>query len=152
MNGSCLCGGVKFSFKKFDAEIANCHCSMCRKFSGAAYGTFGIVNSENINWESGFELIKVFNSSQAAHRGFCSNCGSSIFYRLTTPNAPFEIALGLLETEPTEPVSANIFCAYRPNWPRNIENIQNFEESRPDSHKHWELKFFNNHCGTSQVT
>lgn len=130
MNGSCLCGGVKFSFKKFDSEIANCHCSMCRKFSGAAYGTFGTVNSENINWESGFELIKVFNSSQKAHRGFCSNCGSSIYYRLSIPNAPFEIALGLLETEPAEAVSANIFCAYRPNWPLNIDSIQNFEESR----------------------
>lgn len=130
MKGSCLCGGVKFSFKKFDSEIANCHCLMCRKFSGAAYGTFGTVNSENINWESGFELIKLFNSSQMAHRGFCSKCGSSIFYRLTTPNAPFEIALGLLETEPTESVSANIFCAYRPHWPRNIERIPNFEESR----------------------
>lgn len=130
MNGSCLCGGVKFSFKKFDSSIANCHCSMCRKFSGAAYGTFGTVNSENLNWESGFELIKIFNSSQNAHRGFCSNCGSSIYYRLTSPNAAFEIALGLLETEPTEPVSANIFCAYRPNWPRNVESIQNFEESR----------------------
>jgi len=130
MKGSCLCGCVTFSFKTFDSKIANCHCSMCRKFSGAAYGTFGTVKAENINWESGFELIKIFNSSQQAHRGFCSTCGSSIFYQLTKPNAPFEIALGLLETEPTESVSANIFCAYRPNWPRNIETIQNFEESR----------------------
>lgn len=130
MKGSCLCGGVNFSFEKFDSKIANCHCSMCRKFSGAAYGTFGTVNSKNMNWESGFELIKVFHSSLKAHRGFCSMCGSSIFYRLTTPDAPFEIALGLLETEPTEPVSANIFCASRPDWPRNIEAIPNFEESR----------------------
>ena len=130
MKGSCLCGGVKFSFEKFDSSIANCHCSMCRKFSGAAYGTFGTVNSENMNWESGFELIKVFHSSPKAHRGFCSMCGSSIFYRLTTPDAPFEIALGLLETEPAEPVSANIYCAHRPDWPRNIETIPNFDESR----------------------
>jgi hypothetical protein len=130
MKGSCLCGGIKFSFEKFYADIANCHCSMCRKFSGAAYGTFGTVNAENICWESGLELIKVFRSSQKAQRGFCSTCGSSIYYRLVIPNAPFEIALGLLEAEPAEAVTANIFCAYRPDWPRNIENIENYEESR----------------------
>ena len=130
MKASCLCGAVKCSFEKFDSRIANCHCSMCRKFSGAAFGTFGTVNAENMNWESGFELIKIYDSSQNAQRGFCSTCGSSIFYRLRTPNAPFEIALGLLEAEPSDSVSANIFCAYRPHWPRNIESIPNFDESR----------------------
>lgn len=110
----------------------DCHCTMCREFSGVAFGTFGSVNSENKKWESGFELINVYNSSQNAQRGFCSICGSSIFYRLRIPNAPFEIALGLLETEPSESVSANIFCAYRPNWPRNVESIPNFAESRTD--------------------
>lgn len=130
MNGSCLCGGVKFSFAKFDGGIANCHCSMCRKFSGAAYGTFGTVRTEDLNWESGFDLIKIFNSSEKAHRGFCSTCGSSIFYRLSTPDAPFEIAFGLLESEPTESPTANIYCANRPNWPRNIDELPNFEEAR----------------------
>ncbi len=130
MNGSCLCGGVKFSFDKFEGGIANCHCSMCRKFSGSAYGTFGTVSTENLNWESGFKLIKIFHSSEKAHRGFCSHCGSSIFYRLSTHNAPFEIAFGLLESEPTELPTANIYCAYRPNWPRNIDDMPDFKESR----------------------
>ena len=37
--GSCLCGSVRFSVDGFCEKAANCHCSMCRKFHGAAFGT-----------------------------------------------------------------------------------------------------------------
>ncbi|WP_445081937.1 GFA family protein [Vibrio alginolyticus] len=38
--GSCLCGGVRFSVSGFSEKVANCHCSMCRKFHGAALGNW----------------------------------------------------------------------------------------------------------------
>lgn len=130
MQACCLCGDIKFSFEKFSGAIAHCHCSMCRKFTGAAYGTFGTVNAQDIRWESGQDKITVYPSSEKAERGFCSRCGSSIFYRLRQPDSPYEIALGILDTEPKQSVSANIFCANRPQWPRNADSLPCFDESR----------------------
>jgi hypothetical protein len=130
MQASCLCGKVKFSFEKFNGAIAHCHCTMCRKFTGAAYGTFGTVDANDIQWESGQDKITVYPSSEIAERGFCNCCGSSIYYRLRKPDAPYEIALGILESEPEQPVNANIFCAYRAQWPLGAEALPCFDESR----------------------
>lgn len=130
MQASCLCGSVKFAFTTFNGAIAHCHCSMCRKFTGAAYATFGTVNAEDIRWESGQDKITVYPSSDKAERGFCSGCGSSIFLRLRKPDAPYEIALGILDSEPEQLVSANIFCANRPQWAQGAEALPCFDESR----------------------
>ncbi|WP_442958652.1 GFA family protein [Photobacterium sp. Hal280] len=46
--GSCLCRGVQFSVNGFSEKAANCYCSMCRKFHGAAFGT--LVGVQGLNW------------------------------------------------------------------------------------------------------
>ena len=128
MNGSCLCGKVKFELDGLLQNVANCHCSMCRKFHGAAFGTYGTAVS--LNWISGAELIKVYKSSEKAERGFCSNCGSSIYYKSAIINSPFEIALGVLDQEPNYPVNADIFCSSRAKWSENMQNLPQYSEGR----------------------
>lgn len=128
MNGSCLCGKVKFKIDGLLQNIANCHCSMCRKFHGAAFGTYGTAVS--LNWVSGEELIKIYKSSEKAERGFCSNCGSSIYYKPANPNSPWEIALGVLDQEPNYPVNADIYCSSRATWSENMQNLPQYSEGR----------------------
>jgi len=48
--GSCLCGGIRFSVAAFSEKAANCYCSMCRKFHGAAFGT--LVGVRGLQWLS----------------------------------------------------------------------------------------------------
>ena len=59
--GSCLCGKVQFSVTHFSNNVANCHCSMCRKFHGAAFGT--LVGVQGLIWLSGKPLLKDFMKS-----------------------------------------------------------------------------------------
>ena len=35
--GGCFCGSVRYSFESYNYPSANCHCSMCRRTSGAAF-------------------------------------------------------------------------------------------------------------------
>ena len=39
--GLCLCGSIKYAVDKIEPKMGHCHCSMCRKFHGAAFATFG---------------------------------------------------------------------------------------------------------------
>ena len=48
--GSCLCGAVQYSVDKIEKQMAHCHCTMCRKFHGAAFATFGEARTENFHW------------------------------------------------------------------------------------------------------
>ncbi len=78
LNGSCLCRSVKFYVAcKLPGPDA-WHCSQCRKQSGHVFVSADIPRS-SLKIE-GSEFIKWYYSSEKVRRGFCSTCGSSLFW------------------------------------------------------------------------
>ena len=76
--GKCLCGAVKFTASGVETHVHACHCSMCRGWSGSpmlAAAADGVVFD-------GEDKISRYASSAWAERGFCSECGSNLFYHL----------------------------------------------------------------------
>jgi len=76
--GSCLCGAVKFEVEGDLSTVEACHCSQCRKWTGhflasaeVPLSALKIHNSDRVSW---------FQSSNKARRGFCANCGTSLFF------------------------------------------------------------------------
>ena len=130
MKGSCLCGKVKYEVKVFESEIANCFCKMCQKNSGSAYSTYGSVLSKNFQWLAGNVYIGTYKSSVLAERGFCKNCGSSLYYRLLNGSSGYEVALGTLDEEPNTQPNANIFCNSQAQWSKNNSQLHNFSHDR----------------------
>ena len=60
LQGSCLCGGVRFEVTAPFLWANHCHCSRCRKHSGAFGGTQGRVPREGFRLLAGEELIRVY--------------------------------------------------------------------------------------------
>ncbi|MBT3308692.1 MAG: hypothetical protein HOL04_07360 [Gammaproteobacteria bacterium] len=60
--GRCLCGAVTYHITQFETDIGHCHCTMCQRFHGAAFSTFGEVKLENLEWLSGYEQLKEFQA------------------------------------------------------------------------------------------
>ena len=56
IHGSCMCGGIRFEIEKVRA-MTYCHCSVCRKTTGASVATFAHVRSERFKLLSGEDLI-----------------------------------------------------------------------------------------------
>lgn len=79
VSGGCLCGGVRFEASGPFRPVTYCHCTQCRKTSGH-YVAATACRSEQLTI-SVDELLRWFRSSPAAERGFCANCGSSLFWR-----------------------------------------------------------------------
>jgi hypothetical protein len=78
--GSCECGAVAFEVHgKMRPPIA-CHCTQCRKTSGHFWSATQ-VPTENLKLikESG---LTWFRSSDWARRGFCNECGASLFWEM----------------------------------------------------------------------
>lgn len=76
--GSCLCGAVTFSVEGELAPPDACHCTKCRKHSGHYYAStdvprdrIAIAGEDKVTW---------YWSSGKVRRGFCSVCGSSLFF------------------------------------------------------------------------
>ncbi len=86
--GGCLCGAVRFQTTGPLREVVFCHCSQCRKQTGiyiaatsVAGGALDLQGADAITW---------FASSDFAKRGFCSTCGTPLFWK---PNAEARCAI-----------------------------------------------------------
>jgi hypothetical protein len=76
--GSCLCGAVSFEVNADLPPPDACHCTQCRKQSGHYFvstdlprSQVSILGAEKVTW---------FRSSEKVRRGFCSTCGSPLFW------------------------------------------------------------------------
>ena len=77
--GSCLCGKISIEVSGPLREVLACHCTQCRKQSGHHYAATNAPD-EAIK-VTGKDHLKWFQSSLDAKRGFCSQCGSALFWK-----------------------------------------------------------------------
>ena len=75
--GRCLCGAVTFSGRWGGDDLRACHCSQCRRWSGHVWAAAG-VTALRIEDE---RALRWYRSSGIGERGFCAECGSSLFWR-----------------------------------------------------------------------
>jgi len=93
ISGKCLCGSVSFTAKTASRHFGACHCSMCRRWGSGAFLEVECGTSVHFIGE---ENITVYNSSEWGERGFCSKCGSNLFYRIKT-NGSTGVSAGLID-------------------------------------------------------
>ena len=75
-HGSCLCGSISWKFTGEPFQAFNCHCKMCRKSHGAAYGTYWFLEDAQFEWACDKTTLVAFESSNLLTRNFCGRCGS----------------------------------------------------------------------------
>ena len=76
--GSCLCGAVRYEVTGALRDVVLCHCAMCRKTHGHI-GAYTATPKESLRLTEARGL-KWYRSSAHARRGFCSECGGSLFF------------------------------------------------------------------------
>ena len=76
--GGCLCGGVTYALRGALRPVVACHCLQCRKTSGHYVAATQVAAS---NASISGETLTWYRSSETAERGFCSVCGSNLFWR-----------------------------------------------------------------------
>lgn len=78
--GSCLCGAVTYRVDSALRPVIGCHCGQCRKTSGH-YVAATAAEDEALTISDPEGALRWYQSSEAARRGFCSRCGSSLFWK-----------------------------------------------------------------------
>ncbi|AJQ96220.1 GFA family protein [Gynuella sunshinyii] len=130
-HGSCLCGAIHYEVDEIQHEMSHCHCSMCRKFHGAAYATFGEARAEQFRWLSGEELLKSYIAKNGTVRQFCSQCGSSLTFHAPGGTDGFVVfTLGTLDSEIDQRPDAHIYIGSKAGWSDIHDDLPQFWESR----------------------
>lgn len=110
--GHCLCGAVGVSIRTASRSVEVCHCSMCRKWAGGPL--FAVECGSEVSFE-GADRISVFGSSDWAERGFCSQCGTHLFYRLKKGGF-YAVPVGLFDDGESWVLEQQIFIDEKPSF------------------------------------
>ncbi len=76
IQGTCLCGTLRYEIDGPLTSMMNCHCSMCRKQHGAAFATYAVAPLAGFRWIAGEDEVVRYQSSAQGSRAFCRRCGS----------------------------------------------------------------------------
>jgi hypothetical protein len=114
--GSCLCGAITFEVSGDLPQPDACHCSQCRKHSGHYFVSTDVPRSSvtihgagNITW---------YPSSEKVRRGFCADCGASLFFDPIDQikNDWIAIAMGAFDLPTHTQIKMHIFVAEKGDY------------------------------------
>jgi len=127
VRGSCLCGDVAW---EIDAELKQshaCHCTICRKLHGTAYGAYAVVVAEGFRFSRGGEHKQSYPSTATGHRWFCPRCGS-VLPEPHTAAGRVGIPIGTLDDAgPELRMLAHIFVTSKLPWLDITDSLPRFE-------------------------
>ncbi len=105
--GGCFCGNLRFEFTGEELPVADCHCTMCRRTSGAPYVTWLVIPINDFQYTKGepTELA----SSEDGTRYFCNQCGTPVACINKTHPEIIDITLGSLDQPEAFTPAFNVF-------------------------------------------
>ena len=106
--GACLCGAVRFEVAGDLPPGDACHCTQCRRQSGHYWASTDVPRSALTL--KGEDKLTWFQSSERVRRGFCSICGSALFWA-PIGRDKIAIALGAFDGPTGTHLEKHIFVA-----------------------------------------
>ncbi len=95
MTGHCLCGAIGFETASAPIKVIHCHCSMCRRQSGAGFATYAMFDAADVRFRGPSPALH--RSSPVAQRGHCGTCGSPVNFLYDAEPERIYLAAGLFD-------------------------------------------------------
>ena len=111
--GGCLCGAVRYEVLGKLRGVYNCHCGQCRRSHGHL-GAYSSVKPDQITLTE-TRGLKWYVSSAIARRGFCGECGSSLFYRMIEEDR-YMMAVGSFDDQSGFELARQVFIDEKPGF------------------------------------
>ncbi len=130
IQGSCLCGGVRFEITGNVSAIGQCHCSLCRKVSGTASNSALLTARASLRWTQGEELTQIYTRPTSWTTAFCRVCGSPL--PRPDPNGKlFWVPAGLLDDDPGTRVEQHIYVGSKAAWDEIAGTAPQYKDAAP---------------------
>lgn len=112
--GGCLCGQVRYRATASPLRGVICHCSMCRRHSGAPALAFVHFPAASFRWLAG--PPSWYRSSEHAERGFCATCGSTLGMREDVLGDRVQVCIGSLNEPDTVRIDDHVWTQQQVAW------------------------------------
>ena len=123
--GKCYCGAVRYAVADAFVYAANCHCSNCRRTTGAAFKPFAGIAHDRLSVTAGGDRLLIFGEA-SSHDAHCGLCGS-LLYSVVRDGAFVHVAMGTLVDAPTIRPTAHIFVGSKAPWFTITDDLPQYE-------------------------
>ena len=130
ITGRCQCAAVAWRLDGEVTFISHCHCSICRRIHGAAFGTFAHGDAAVFHWVRGEDSIAHYESSPGIFRAFCRTCGSQV---PVIERDQVCIPAGGIDGDPGVRPSRHIFVGSKAPWHEITDTLPQHDEFPPDA-------------------
>ncbi|MFI4956546.1 MAG: GFA family protein [Gammaproteobacteria bacterium] len=82
LTGGCLCGAVRYETSAPPLAMGFCHCRTCQRATGSGYMPWVLMQADHVKVTGDYkEYQSIGESGKPVYRGFCTECGSRVFFR-----------------------------------------------------------------------
>ena len=131
LEGSCLCGAVRYQVTGPIHDVHHCHCSMCRRAHGAAYSTFARLTASELRIVAGADQIRSYRSSAPIERTFCATCGTRLTVRFDGMPDAVWVSHATFDGDPGVRPGAHMFVASKADWEEISDALPQYREYGP---------------------
>lgn len=124
--GECYCRAVGYAVADEFAYAMNCHCSNCRRTTGAAFKPFAGIARDKLSVIRGGDSLEIFGN-EANHNAHCGRCGS-LLYSMVRDGAFVHVAMGTLVDDPSIRPMAHVFTGSKAPWFAITDDLPQYEE------------------------
>ncbi len=128
IEGGCFCGFVRYRAGDSPSDQTNCHCSICRRTSGAPFVAWFTVPQSDFFFASGTPTN--LQSSEHGTRTFCPRCGTPLTFQSTHSEGEVDITTCSLDDPERLPPKDHTQTSSRLSWVRLDDQLPLFPEAR----------------------
>jgi hypothetical protein len=115
-HGRCLCGDITFTADLPSLWVAHCHCTMCQRNGGSAFITWVGLDEKSCHVDDPKQQLRWYQSSDLGARGFCSHCGSTLFFRSSRWPGELHVTLANFDAPVDRAPQAHAFWDTHVDW------------------------------------
>lgn len=124
LTGRCSCGEVRFEIKGAPKWVAHCHCTDCRRVTGAPYVTYVGLLRDQVAWSAG--TPQRYSSSPGVVRGYCGRCGTPLSYEGARWPDEIHMLVGTLDNPAAVTPQAHVYVGQKLPWVKLSDGLPRF--------------------------
>lgn len=129
IRGGCHCQAIRYVIAQETLhDVANCHCSICRRTTGGTFVTWATVPLASFRWENG--VPTVYRPTPQSERYLCSSCGAQLAIYTQFAPTTLDVTVATLDQPERLAPNRNIWVGSKLAWvvlepelPAEIEEV-----------------------------
>jgi hypothetical protein len=131
LQGGCYCGRIRYEVTGTPFHRTNCHCSICRRTTGAPFVAWFSVRPSEFRLLAG-EPSR-FRSSAKGTRSFCARCGTQLTFEGDDWPDEIDVTACSLDDPEAVPPRDHTRSSSKLRWIQLSDGLAQFPEARTDA-------------------